>query len=155
MVDIDVQCIHQSESVRTLGYEPSVFKHLESRKPEWKQTSVACRLKKRWVCEPLACTSSAVCEERAARSHSQLWPALTGCRSWCQKLHSCIIITHAHTHTDHKMLFLTCISADIRCIARGQSLRMASAHTQPHSRRQLLWQTLTLSNNFLQCWSVS
>lgn len=72
-------------------------------KPEWNQTSVACRQKKRWDCESLACTSSAVCEVQAVRSRSQLWPASMGYRSWCQKWLSCVITptrnAHTHTHT--------------------------------------------------------
>lgn len=116
------------------------------------QTSVACLQKKRWACAPLACTSSEGGEAQAVRSRWQLWPVSTGCRSCCQKWASCIVLPARITHTHRETLFLTCISADIRCIARGRSLRTASAHKQPRSSRRLLSQTLTLSNNFPECF---
>lgn len=133
-------------------YQCSVFKHVCSINWSEIKTSVACLQKKRWACEPLACTSSEVGEAQAVRSHWQLWPVSTGCRSCCQKWPSCIILPARITRTHRETLFLTCISADIRCIARVRSLRMASAHIQPRSSRRLLRQTLTLSNNFPECF---
>lgn len=132
-------------------YHCCLFKDVYSINWSEIKTSVACLQKKRWACEPLACTSSEVGEAQAVRSHWQLWPVLTGCLSCCQKWPSCIILPARITQT-HRETFLTCISADIRCIARGRSLRMASAHIQPRSSRWLLRQTLTSSNNFSECF---
>lgn len=132
-------------------YQCSVLKHVFSINWSEIKTSLACLQKKRWASEPLACTSSEVGEAQAVRSRWQLWPVLTGCRSCCQKWPSSIILPARITQT-HRETFLTCISADIRCIARGRSLRMVSAHIQPRSSRRLLRQTLTLSNNFPECF---
>lgn len=61
--------------------------------------------------------------------------------SICQKVHTFCIS------------FLTCISVDTLCTARGQSPQMVSVHTRLHSSRQLLRQTDTvmlLSVGFLE-----
>lgn len=103
-VHINVQILRQSERKKTcLATKTAFLWPFGVHNLELKQTSVACRQKKRWVCEPLACTSSAVCEAPAVHSRSQLWPAWRDCRSWCQKWHRCVITparnTHTHTQT--------------------------------------------------------